>query len=404
MAEKKGGVSLIWQISIGFIAGIVFGRMASPQVVGYVAPLGSIFMALLNMLIVPLVLSSLIVGVASLGDLKALGRIGVKTVVLYLLTTAAAIAIGLALGNIMQPGAGMDLALAKATEAKAAPSLGQVLTNMFPKNAFAAMVNANMLQIIVFALFFGVALTMAGEKGKPALAFFDSMAEVMYKMTAIVMKFAPYGVFALIAGTVSKYGMAVLLPFAKVIGAVYIGCIIHAVVIYSGLVTVFARKSPMWFFRGIKEASLTAFVTRSSAGTLPVTMECCHNMGVPEKVSSFVLPLGATINMDGTALYQGVCALFIAQAYGIPLNLSAQLGILLTATLGSIGTAGVPGAGLIMLTLVTTQAGLPIEGVAMIAGIDAILDMIRTSLNITGDAAVATVVARTEGADFTEVE
>ncbi|MBR0107835.1 MAG: dicarboxylate/amino acid:cation symporter, partial [Pyramidobacter sp.] len=396
MAEKKGGVSLIWQISIGFIAGIVFGRMASPQVVGYVAPLGSIFMALLNMLIVPLVLSSLIVGVASLGDLTALGRIGVKTVVLYLLTTAAAIAIGLALGNIMQPGAGMDLALAKATEAKAAPSLGQVLTNMFPKNAFAAMVNANMLQIIVFALFFGVALTMAGEKGKPALAFFDSMAEVMYKMTAIVMKFAPYGVFALIAGTVSKYGMAVLLPFAKVIGAVYIGCIIHAVVIYSGLVTAFARKSPMWFFRGIKEASLTAFVTRSSAGTLPVTMECCHNMGVPEKVSSFVLPLGATINMDGTALYQGVCALFIAQAYGIPLNLSAQLGILLTATLGSIGTAGVPGAGLIMLTLVTTQAGLPIEGVAMIAGIDAILDMIRTSLNITGDAAVATVVARTE--------
>ena len=404
MAEKKGGVSLIWQISIGFIAGILFGRMASPEVVSYVQPLGSIFMALLNMLIVPLVLSSLIVGVSSLGDLKALGRIGVKTVVLYLVTTAIAIAIGLALGNIIQPGTGMDLALAKAQEAKAAPSLGQVLTNMFPKNAFAAMVNANMLQIIVFALFFGVALTMAGEKGKPALAFFDSMAEVMYKMTAIVMKFAPYGVFALIAVTVSKYGMAVLLPFAKVIAAVYIGCIIHAVVVYSGLVTVFTRKSPLWFFRGIKEASLTAFVTRSSAGTLPVTMECCHNMGVPEKVSSFVLPLGATINMDGTALYQGVCALFIAQAFGIPLSVGAQLGILLTATLGSIGTAGVPGAGLIMLTLVTTQAGLPIEGVAMIAGIDAILDMIRTSLNITGDAAVATVVARTEGADFTEVE
>ena len=404
MAEKKGGVSLIWQISIGFIAGILFGRMATPEVVSYVQPLGSIFMALLNMLIVPLVLSSLIVGVSSLGDLKALGRIGVKTVVLYLVTTAIAIAIGLALGNIIQPGTGMDLALAKAQEAKAAPSLGQVLTNMFPKNAFAAMVNANMLQIIVFALFFGVALTMAGEKGKPALAFFDSMAEVMYKMTAIVMKFAPYGVVALIAVTVSKYGMAVLLPFAKVIAAVYIGCIIHAVVVYSGLVTVFTRKSPLWFFRGIKEASLTAFVTRSSAGTLPVTMECCHNMGVPEKVSSFVLPLGATINMDGTALYQGVCALFIAQAFGIPLSIGAQLGILLTATLGSIGTAGVPGAGLIMLTLVTTQAGLPIEGVAMIAGIDAILDMIRTSLNITGDAAVATVVARTEGADFTEVE
>ena len=222
----------------------------------------------------------------------------------------------------------------------------------------------------------------------------------MYKMTAIVMKFAPYGVFALIAVTVSKYGAAVLLPFAKVIAAVYIGCILHAVLVYSGMVAVFARKSPLWFFKGIKEASLTAFVTRSSSGTLPVTMECCHNMGVPDKVASFVLPLGATINMDGTALYQGVCALFIAQAFGIPLSLTAQFGILVTATLGSIGTAGVPGAGLIMLTLVTTQAGLPIEGVAMIAGIDAVLDMIRTSLNITGDAAVATVVAKSEGAEL----
>lgn len=404
MAEKKGGISLIWQVTIGFIAGIAFGRLASPQVVGYVQPLGSIFMAMLNMLIVPLVLSSLVVGVASLGDLKTLGRIGVKTVILYLLTTAAAIAIGLALGNVMQPGTGMDLALAKATEAKAAPSLGQVLTDMFPKNAFVAMVNANMLQIIVFALFFGISVTMAGEKGKPVLAFFDSVAEVMYKMTAIVMKFAPYGVFALIAGTVSKYGMSVLLPFGKVIVAVYVGCIIHAAVVYGGLVAAFARKSPMWFFRGIKEASLMAFVTRSSSGTLPVTMECCHKMGVPENVSSFVLPLGATVNMDGTALYQGVCALFIAQAYEIPLNFSAQLGILLTATLGSIGTAGVPGAGLIMLTLVTTQAGLPLDGVAMVAGIDAILDMIRTSINITGDAAVATVVARSEGADFSETE
>ncbi len=404
MAEKKGGISLIWQITIGFIAGIAFGRLASPQIVGYVQPLGSIFMALLNMLIVPLVLSSLVVGVASLGDLRALGRIGVKTVALYLITTAAAIAIGLVLGNVMQPGVGMDLALAKAAEAKAAPSLGQVLTDMFPKNAFVAMVNANMLQIIVFALFFGVSVTMAGEKGKPVLAVFDSTAETMYKMTGIVMKFAPYGVFALIAGTVSKYGVSVMLPFAKVIIAVYVGCVLHAVLVYSGIVAAFAHKSPMWFFRGIKEASLTAFVTRSSSGTLPITMGCCQRMGVPEKVSSFVLPLGATVNMDGTALYQGVCALFIAQAYGLPLGLGAQLGILLTATLGSIGTAGVPGAGLIMLTLVTTQAGLPLEGVAMIAGIDAILDMIRTSINITGDAAVAVVVASTEGADFSKSE
>lgn len=400
MAEKQGGVPLIWQITIGFIAGIAFGRYAPADIVGYVGPVGTIFMSMLMMLIVPLVTSSLVVGVASLGDLKSLGRIGIKTVVLYLFTTAAAIAIGLVLGNVMKPGMGMDLALAQAAEAKTAPSLGEVLAGMFPRNFFDAMVKANMLQIIVFALFFGVAATMAGEKGKPVINFMESVAEVMYKMTAIVMKFAPYGVFALIAGTVSKYGAAVLLPFGKVIAAVYIGCIIHAVVVYSGLVAAFAHKSPMWFFRGIKEASVTAFVTRSSAGTLPVTMECCHKMGVPEKVSSFVLPLGATINMDGTALYQGVCALFIAQAYGIPLSISAQVGILVTATLASIGTAGVPGAGLIMLSLVTTQAGLPIEGVAMIAGIDAVLDMIRTSLNITGDAAVAAAVSKTEGADL----
>ena len=270
----------------------------------------------------------------------------------------------------------------------------------FMAMAYILMVNANMLQIIVFALFLGVSMTLAGEKGKPALDFFNSLAETMYKMTSIVMKFAPYGVFALIAVTVSKYGAAVLLPFIKVIAAVYIGCIIHAVVVYSGMVMAFARKSPLWFFKGIKEASLTAFVTRSSSGTLPVTMECCHNMGVPDKVASFVLPLGATINMDGTALYQGVCALFIAQAFGIPLSVGTQLGIIVTATLGSIGTAGVPGGGLIMLTLVTTQAGLPLEGVAMIAGIDAVLDMVRTSLNITGDAAVATVVAKSEGAEL----
>ena len=386
---------IVVMMCVGIAAGVYWG----PAVTA-VKPVGDLFLRLLKMLIVPLVLSSLVVGVASLGDLRSLGRIGVKTLALYLVTTAVAIAIGLVLANVIQPGAGMDIALAKATEAKAAPSLGEVLTNMFPRNAFASMVNANMLQIIVFALFLGVSMTLAGEKGKPALDFFNSLAETMYKMTSIVMKFAPYGVFALIAVTVSKYGAAVLLPFIKVIAAVYIGCIIHAVVVYSGMVMAFARKSPLWFFKGIKEASLTAFVTRSSSGTLPVTMECCHNMGVPDKVASFVLPLGATINMDGTALYQGVCALFIAQAFGIPLSVGTQLGIIITATLGSIGTAGVPGGGLIMLTLVTTQAGLPLEGVAMIAGIDAVLDMVRTSLNITGDAAVATVVAKSEGAEL----
>ncbi|HPE91630.1 MAG TPA: dicarboxylate/amino acid:cation symporter, partial [Synergistales bacterium] len=237
----------------------------------------------------------------------------------------------------------------------------------------------------------------AGEKGKILINVMDSVAETMYKMTGLIMQLAPYGVFALISTTVAKYGISVLAPFGKVIFAVYLGCILHALIVYSGLLTVWARFSPWRFFDGVKEATLTAFVTRSSSATLPITMRVTQeNIGVSEKISSFVLPLGATINMDGTALYQGVCALFVAQAFGIELSLGAQLGILLTATLASIGTAGVPGAGLIMLTLVLTQAGLPVEGVALLAGIDAVLDMARTAINVTGDATVATVVAKTE--------
>lgn len=396
MSESRKKIPLIWQIAIGFVLGAVAGHWASPGFINAIAPLGKIFLALLSMLIVPLVVSSLITGVASLGDLRALGRIGVKTVVLYVVTTAVAIGIGLFLGNIIQPGNGMDLSLATAMEGKSAPAFAEVIINMFPKNFYYAAAQGNMLQIIVFALFFGAAATAAGEKARPVVSFISGVAETMFKMTEAVMKVAPYGVFSLIAVTVSQYGAAVVMPFFKVIMAIYLGCIIHAVVIYSGLVSVFVRKSPLWFFKGCREASVTAFVTRSSSGTLPVTMECAKNMGISEKVSSFSLPLGATINMDGTALYQGVCALFIAQAFNIALPLSAQIGILLTATLGSIGTAGVPGGGLIMLTLVTTQAGLPLEGVAMIAGIDAILDMIRTSLNVTGDVAVSAVVSATE--------
>ncbi|MDD3514045.1 MAG: dicarboxylate/amino acid:cation symporter, partial [Synergistaceae bacterium] len=243
-----------------------------------------------------------------------------------------------------------------------------------------------------------VSAVLAGEKGKPFISFFDSLAETMYKLTGIVMKIAPYGVFALIAVTVSKYGMSVLAPFAKVILAVYVGCALQVILVYSGLITVFVKKSPFWFLKGIREAGLTAFVTRSSSATLPITMRNTQeNLGVSEKVSSFVLPLGATINMDGTALYQGVCALFVAQAYGLTLGMGAQLSIILTATLASIGTAGVPGAGLIMLTLVLTAVGLPLEGAALVAGIDAVLDMARTSVNVIGDSCVAAVVASTEG-------
>ncbi|MEA3284354.1 MAG: dicarboxylate/amino acid:cation symporter [Synergistota bacterium] len=397
MSQTRKKIPLIWKITIGFVLGIVAGVMIGPKV-AVVEPIGKIFITLLKMLIVPLVFSSLVVGVSSVGDPKTLGRIGIKTILLYLGTTAVAIVIGLSMGHFFQPGAGMNIENVTAVSGKTAPTLAQVIVGMFPSNPIQALAQGHMLQIIVFSLFFGIAAVLAGEKGKTILSAMDSIAETMYKVTELVMSLAPYGVFALIAVTVSKYGISVLAPFAKVIGAVYLGCIAHAIIVYSGLVSLVTKKSPIWFFSGIKEASITAFVTRSSSATLPVTMTCTQeNMGVSEKISSFVLPLGATINMDGTALYQGVCALFIAQAFGIDLSLGAQVGIIVTATLASIGTAGVPGAGLIMLTLVVTQAGLPMEGVALVAGIDAVLDMARTSLNVTGDACITTIVAKTEG-------
>ncbi len=408
--QNKKEMPLIWKIAIGFVIGLVLGFVIGPMqqssafISDFLIPLldliGKIFLGLLKMLIVPLVFASIITGAASIGDPKVLGRIGVKTVLLYLCTTVVAIFFGLVLGNVIQPGVGLSIEGA-AGEAKAAAGMVDVLMGIIPVNPLQALVSGSMLQIIVFALFLGVSATLIGEKGKAFLLFNESLAETMYKMTGIVMKFAPLGILALIAVTAAKYGPAVLAPFAKVIFAVYLGCVLQAIIVYSSLITVAVKKSPLWFFNGVKEAMLAAFVTRSSSAVLPISMRNVQeNLGVSEKVSSFVLPLGATINMDGTALYQGVCALFVAQAFGISLSMGAQVGILITATLASIGTAGVPGAGLIMLSMVLTSAGLPIEGIGLVAGIDAVLDMARTSINVTGDMCVSAVVARTEGEKF----
>ena len=391
-------MKLFQKILIGFIIGIILGAIWGPGI-SWIQPIGTIFLNLLKMLIVPLIFSSLVVGVSSIAEPKKLGRVAGKTIAYYLVTTAIAIIIGLLIGNILQPGAGMNLVLeGTAQEAAKAPSLIDTLINLIPTNPIGAMAQGTILQVIVFALFFGYAMTRAGEKGKAVLTFFEGFAETMYKLTGIVMEFAPYGVLALIAVTVGKHGLSVLVPFAKLILAVYLGVIIHAVVVYSGMVSLVAKMSPLKFFKGFAEATLLAFTTCSSSGTLPVSMRAAQeNLGVSPTISSFVLPLGATVNMDGTALYQGICALFVAQAYGIHLGLGGQLTILLTALLASIGTAGVPGAGLVMLSMVLTSVGLPLEGVALIAGIDRILDMARTAINVTGDGACAVVVAKTEG-------
>jgi len=363
-----------------------------------VKPLGDLFLRLIRMIIVPLVFSSLVVGAAGVGDVRKLGRIGGKTIVFFLVTTAIAVMIGLLLGNVIAPGVGLSLPVdVEEVEAKTAPSIIDTLLEIVPNNPFVAFSEMNMLQIIAFALFVGIGITLAGKVAQPAYDFINAVAETMYKLVALIMEFAPLGVFGLIAHTVGSHGLDVLLPLFKVILAVYLGCILHALLVYSGSVALFSPIGPLRFFRATMPATLVAFSSCSSSGTLPITMKSVEELGVSKTVNSFVVPLGATINMDGTALYQGVCALFIAQAYGLELTIAQQLAIVLTATLASIGTAGVPGAGLVMLTMVLTSVNLPLEGLVLVAGIDRILDMARTAINITGDAAAAVVVAATEG-------
>lgn len=394
-------LQLTTKIFIGLILGIIVGLLlqGSPQIAAtFISPFGTLFLNMIKMIIVPLVFSSLIVGAASVGDPKSLGRIGGKTIGYFLVTTAFAVVIGLILGFVLHPGSGLSIPIDATQEAAEVPSIVKTLLDIIPANPLKGLVDGNILQVIAFALFLGVSCTLLPqEKSAPFIKFFDSLAEVMYKVTAIVMSFAPIGVFALIVPVVSNHGIDVLKPLSILIFAVYLGCILHALITYASAVKIFAKMSPMKFFKGIAPAAVTAFSTSSSSGTLPITISCSkENLGVSDKIASFVLPLGATINMDGTALYQGVCALFIAQVYGINLTISQILIIILTATLGSIGTAGVPGAGLIMLTIVLQSVGLPLEGLVLVAGVDRILDMARTCVNVVGDASCAVVVTSTE--------
>ena len=386
----------LWQrVLVGFVIGTVLGLLF-PQLAA-LKPVGDLFIRLIKMLIAPMVFASLVVGASSIGDVKKLGRVGGKTLLYFMATTAVAIIIGIVIALIIQPGAGFILTEVGEYEATVAPSVIDVLLDMVPTNILNSLAADNMLQIIVAALFVGIGATVIGEKGRPFLAFCDSLAETMYTITGMVMELAPYAAAALMAWVTAISGADVLLPLAKALSAVYIANILHAVLVYSGSVYFFAKMNPLHFFRGMFEALAVAFTTCSSAATLPVSMRNAQvNLGVPNEVSSFVQPLGATINMDGTAIYMGVSAYFIAQVYGIPLGLQQYSMIILTATLASIGAAGVPGAGVIMLGMVLQAAGLPLDGILLIAGVDRIFDMIRTSMNILGDAAGAVVVAATE--------
>jgi len=388
----------LWKkIFIGLCLGLIVGLLFK-DVALMLKPVGTLFINMIKMLIVPLVFVTLVTGITSMEDLSKMRRIGIKTFSIYLVTTAIAVAIGLAFGLIFEPGAGVALSNTAAVAAKKAPPLVDTLLALIPTNPMDSLVKGDILQIIVFAIFLGIAISMAGEKGKPVAAFFESFSEVMFKLTEIVISFAPIGVFGLMAWVSASYGVDVLISLAKVIGCVYIASIIHMTLTMGGGIALIARLNPIKFFKGIVSAQTVAFTTTSSSGTLPITTSnAIHNLGVSKPIASFVLPLGATINMDGTAIYQGICAVFVAQAFGVDLSFANYLTIILTATLASIGTAGVPGAGLIMLSLVLTSVNLPLEGIAIIAGIDRILDMARTTVNITGDAMTAVIVAKGEG-------
>ena len=425
---------LHWQIVIGLILGVFYGILSASMgwsqfTVDWIVPIGDIFLNLLKLIAVPLVLGSLIMGIASLSDVKKLSRIGGKTICIYIVTTAIAVTLGLVLVNVLEPGknvpqdlqqklqetyqADAQVGMDRAASAKERGPL-QVFVDMVPDNIFSAVGNnRNMLQVVFFAILFGIALVMIPqEKGKPIVDLFDGLTFAIIKIVNLVMIIAPIGVFALITKTIDQVAKDDLSAVGELLGAlgfycvvVILGLVIHGLVVYPILLKIFTSMPLTRFYRGIAPAQLLAFSSSSSGATLPVTMEMCEkNLGVSEEVSSFVLPLGATINMDGTALYQAVAAVFIAQALGLELDLTAQLQIILTAVLASIGTAAVPGAGIIMLVIILETVGVPTAGIALILGVDRILDMCRTALNVTGDAAVATSVASMEGQLNLELE
>ena len=390
------------QILIAIVLGAVVGLTLGEKAV-HLKVVGDMFIRLLKMIIIPLILASMVAGIVSLGDVRRLGRIGLKTFVYYMATTLLAVGVGLVLVNLMRPGVGVDMG-AEAVEDMAGreiPSIISIIEDIIPENLFAAMAENKVLSIIFFSLLLGIAISSIGEKARPLTSLFESFNAVMMKITDWIMLLAPVGVFALIAYTIGTMGLSVLRPLAVYMVTVILGLSIHAVITLPVLLSLFGKYSPLKFIRDMFSAVATAFSTASSAATLPITMECLReNTGVSNKVASFVLPLGATVNMDGTALYEAVAAMFIAQAYGISLNIGQQLVIMLTATLASIGAAAIPGAGLVTMVIVLKAVNLPLEGIGMILAVDRILDMMRTAVNVWGDACGTAVVARLEGEEL----
>ena len=398
MEKKKLSmpVKTLIGLALGVIAGLALQNHADFANT-YINPFGTLFLNCIKMIVVPMVFSSIIVGVCGIGDAKKIGRIGGKTVVYFLCTTACAATLGIIVSNIFKIGQGFEIT-GEVAEVTIPESTGVIntLVNIIPSNPIQSLANGDMLQIIAFAIVIGGGIVMIGDKGKPILKAFDSLAEAMYAITGVIMKFTPVAVFALITPIVAENGAEVLLPLVSVVLAVYGTCILHAIIVYSSSVKLFSGVGPKEFFQKAAEAIVFAFTSASSSATLPYSMKSAEQLGVTEEVRSFVIPLGSTINMDGTAIYQGICALFIANVYGIHLSLVQQITIVLTCTFASIGAAGIPGSAMVMLSMVLQSVGLPLEGIGLVAGIDRITDMAPTATNITGDIACSVVIQATE--------
>lgn len=400
-------LAMLLGILLGSILNLASGALAAVDFLnvlvndyvlgGVLDVIGRVFVASLKLLVVPLVLVSLICGASSLGDSARIGPIAGKTLILYLSTTAIAVTLALFAAVVIGPGEGIQMAGEAAFTAKEAPPLVDVLVNIFPTNPVAAMAQGNMLQIIVFALLVGYAISHSGEEGRRIAAFFRDLEAVIMKMVTILMNFAPYGVFALLTQLFARLGFGAIADLGTYFITVIAVLLLHGLVTYSVLLKTLSGLSPKMLLHKMRSVWAFAFSTASSGATLPITLRTVEKkLGVNNSVAGFTVPLGATINMDGTAIMQGVATVFIAQVYGVDLSLGAFITVILTATLASIGTAGVPGVGLITLALVLEQAGLPVEGIALIIGVDRLLDMVRTAVNVTGDATVSVIVGASE--------
>lgn len=400
MTQKKKlslAVQIFIGLGLGILAGLIFMFLGKADfAVAYVKPFGTIFLNLIKFIVVPIVLCSIICGVISMQDIRKVGSIGWKTVLYYLMTTAFAVIIGLVFANLFKGGFQVLQTTDLEYEVAQSTNFMDTLVNIFPSNIIQPLASATMLQVIVIALLFGFGIILAGEKGEPLAKVITSLNDVSMIIMELILKLSPIGVFCLITPVVAENGPKILGSLAMVLATAYICYIVHMAVVYSTTVKTMAGLSPIKFFKNMMPAMVMAFSSASSVGTLPLNMECAQKLGAKKDVTSFVLPLGATINMDGTAIYQGVCAVFIATCFGIDLTVTEMLTIVLTATLASIGTAGVPGSGMIMLAMVLQSVGLPVEGIALVAGVDRIFDMGRTVVNITGDASCAIIVSSLE--------